>query len=311
MVSSRFPRRLSRDHEVAREITYAHSAASRGGKFLVRATENFTGRLGLIQRARGYDVDVAAGGDFWEILARRYGVKLDVREGSLDAIPQSGPLIVVANHPFGILDGMMMGYILSRVRRGDFRILANSVFHKAEDIQRIVLPISFDQTKEAMRINLETRKHSLEYLAQGGAVGVFPGGTVSTSARPFGRPLDPAWRSFTAKMVAKSGATVLPIYFEGTNSRLFQVASHLHPNLRMALLINEFRRRVDSAVGVRIGAPLPQSELDARAKDPRAMMVYLRAQTYALGDPSVGETLGYEFENNHKTAEQLIERRVY
>jgi putative hemolysin len=112
-------------------------------------------------------------------------------------------------------------------------------------------------------------------------------------------------------MVAKSGATVLPIYFEGANSRLFQVASHLHPNLRMALLINEFRRRVDSAVGVRIGAPLPQSELDARAKDPRAMMGYLRAQTYALGDSSVCETLGYEFENNHKTAEQLLERRVY
>ena len=308
---SRLPHQLSRDIEVAREITYAPSAASRGGKFLVRATENFTGRLGLIQRARGYDADVAAGGDFWEILARRYGAKLDVREGSLDAIPQSGPLIVVANHPFGILDGMMMGYILSRVRRGDFRILANSVFHKAEDIQRIVLPISFDQTKEAMRLNLETRKQSLEYLGKGGAVGVFPGGTVSTSARPFGRPLDPAWRSFTAKMVAKSGAAVLPIYFEGTNSRLFQVASHLHPNLRMALLINEFRRRVDSAVGVRVGALLPQSELDARAKDPRAMMGYLRAQTYALGDPSVGETLGYEFENNHKTAEQLIEQRVY
>jgi putative hemolysin len=112
-------------------------------------------------------------------------------------------------------------------------------------------------------------------------------------------------------MAARSGATVLPIYFEGTNSRLFQVASHLHSNLRMALLINEFRRRVDSAVGVCIGAPLPQSELAARAKNPSAMMEYLRAQTYALGDPSVGEVLGYEFENNHKTDEQLNERRVY
>lgn len=311
MVSLRLPRRISYDREVAREVTYAHSVASRGGKFLVRATENFTGRLSLIQRAHGYDSEVAAGGDFWEILARRYGVNLDVRGGSLDVIPRLGPLIVVANHPFGILDGMMMGYILSRVRQGNFRILANSVFHKAEDIQRIVLPINFDQTKEAMRVNLETRKHSLDYLAQGGAIGIFPGGTVSTSARPFGRPLDPAWRSFTAKMVAKSGATVLPIYFEGTNSRLFQVASHIHPNLRMALLINEFRRRVDSAVGVRIGEPLPQGELDARAKDSRAMMKYIRTQTYALGDALVGETLGFEFENNHKTAEQLIERRVY
>ncbi|MCF6443610.1 lysophospholipid acyltransferase family protein [Nereida sp. MMG025] len=301
----------AQDRQVAREITYAHSASSRPGRALVRVTENVTGRIGLIKRVKGYEEAVAQGQDFWKVMVERYGLTLDVVGGSLDNIPKTGPLVLVANHPYGILDGLIMGYILSTVR-GDFRILANSVFNKAEDIQRIILPISFDQTKDAMRQNLETRKTCLDYLGQGGAIGVFPGGTVSTAAKPFGRALDPSWRSFTAKMIGKSGATVVPVYFEGANSRLFQLASHLHTTLRMALLINEFKRRVDEPVRLRIGTALPHGEIAARSKDPKAMMAYLREQTYALSpDPMGQKELGFEFEDQHKTQEQRIEKRVY
>ena len=104
----------------------------------------------------------------------------------------------------------MMGHMLDRVR-GDFRILANSVFRRAEELNRVILPISFDETKEAVRLNIETRADlRCDYLAQGGAIGVFPGGTVSTAAKPFSQPMDPGWRNFTAKMIAKSDATVVP-----------------------------------------------------------------------------------------------------
>ena len=137
----------------------------------------------------------------------------------------------------------MMGHMLS-MARGDFRILANEVFRKAEALNRYILPVSFDESKAAVRANLETRKTALRYLDEGGLVGVFPGGTVSTSRRLMGVPMDPAWRTFTAKLVNKSGATVIPVHFEGTNSRLFQLVSRVHPTLRLALLINEFRRRV-------------------------------------------------------------------
>lgn len=301
----------SQNRRVAREITYAHSAGTRPGRALVRVTENVTGRLKMIKRAEGYEDAVAEGQDFWQVMLERYGLSLDVVGGSLDSIPKTGPLVMVANHPYGILDGLIMGYILSTVR-GDFRILANSVFNKAEDIQRIILPISFDQNKEAMRQNLDTRKTCLEYLGQGGAIGVFPGGTVSTAARPFGRALDPSWRSFTAKMIGKSGAQVVPVYFEGANSRLFQLASHLHATLRVALLINEFKRRVDEPVRLRIGTALPADEISARTKDPKALMEYLRAETYALSPDPVGtKELGFEFEDHHKTDAQRSEKRVY
>lgn len=286
---------MTTDRHVARDISYAHSARSRSGRAVIRVMENMTGRIGLIRRADGYAADVASGEDFWQVMVRRYGLSLDLIGGSLDNIPRTGPLIVVANHPYGILDGLMMGHILQEVR-GEFRILANQVFRKAEDINRIILPVSFDETKEAVQTNLETRRVALDYLRQGGAIGIFPGGTVSTAAKAFGRPLDPGWRGFTARMVAKSGAAVVPIYFDGHTSRLFQVASHLHFTLRMGLLIKEFRRRVDGPVRVVIGEPLPPEELRARARDAKGLMAFLRKSTYDLSPTPVDEpSVGYEF----------------
>lgn len=288
------------NRHVARDISYASSARSRSGRALIRVLENATGRLRLIRRADGYDREVAAGENFWNVMVERYGLSLDVVGGSLDNVPRSGPLVVIANHPYGILDGLMLGHILARTR-GDFRILANSVFRRAEELNRVILPVSFEETKEAQRQNIETRKECLRYLAAGGAIGVFPGGTVATAARPFGRPMDPGWRSFTAKMVTKSGAAVLPIFFEGHNSRLFQLASHLHYTLRMALLIKEFRARVDEPVRVVIGQPLAPERIAAHARDTRALMDFLRAQTYALSPyPINSADLGFEFEDRYR-----------
>ncbi|MEM1268204.1 MAG: lysophospholipid acyltransferase family protein [Pseudomonadota bacterium] len=282
------------ERAVAREISYAHSAQTRAGRGLIRLTENLTGRIKLIRMARGYDDEVRAGRDFWEVMVERYALGLDVRGGSLDSIPRTGPLVVISNHPYGILDGLMLGYILSQTR-GDFRILAHQVFRKAEDLNRIILPISFDETKEAQRLNIETRKIAIGYLSEGGAIGIFPGGTVSTALRPFGRPMDPSWRRFTARLIAKSEATVVPIFFDGHNSRLFQIASHVHYTLRMALLINEFKEKVGEKVPVVIGAPLPPEEIAARSNDTGALMDYLRMSTYGLS-PEPIKDMGYGFE---------------
>lgn len=289
----------SRRH-IARDITYAHSAETKGGRALIRLMENTTGRLRLIKRADGYEAEVAKGRDFWQVMVERYGLGLNIIGGTLENVPADGPLILIANHPYGILDGLVMGHILSETR-GDFRILANSVFKKADDLNRVLLPISFDDTREAVALNIATRKESLRYLGEGGAIGVFPGGTVSTAARPFSKPMDPGWRSFTARMVAKSNATVLPIFFDGHTSRLFQIASHMHNTLRLGLLIKEFKKRVDTPVDVVIGDPLGRDVLDPMAKDPKAMMEFLRKATYELSPtPLKSYDYGYEFEERHR-----------
>lgn len=289
------------EREVAREISYAHAAQTRGGRALIRVLENATGRLGLIRQARGYEDEVAAGRDFWRVMVERYGLSLRLDGGDITNIPREGPLILVANHPYGILDGLMMGHILSEARGADFRILAHHVFRKAQDLERVILPISFDETPEALALNIATRKDALRHLSDGGAIGVFPGGTVSTAVRPFGRAMDPGWRSFTARMIAKSGATVVPVYFEGANSRLFQVASHVHATLRVALLIKEFRRRVGAPVGAVIGEAIDPAALAARRGDTKAMMDFLRRETYALSPTPLGSfDNGFEFEERHR-----------
>ncbi|TCL09670.1 putative hemolysin [Shimia isoporae] len=289
---------MTYDPHVARDISYAYSAQTKTGRAMIRAMENATGRLRLIKRAAGYENEVASGRDFWEVMRERYGLTLDVVSGSLDNIPKTGPLIMIANHPYGILDGLMMGHILSETR-GDFRILAHQVFRKAEDLNRIILPISFDESKEAVKLNLQTRKKSLDYLAAGGAIGIFPGGTVSTAEKPFGRPMDPGWRGFTARMVAKSEATVVPVFFDGHTSRLFQIASHLHYTLRMGFLIREFKKRVDTPVRVVVGEPLDADAVKSRAKDTKALMDFLRDSTYSLS-PTPIANLGYGFEFEEK-----------
>jgi len=213
---------------VARDISYSFSARTRAGKAFVRGVENVTGRLRLLKMALGYENEVAAGRDFWQVMQERYGISLDLVGEGLANLPAEGPLVVVANHPYRIVDGLAMGRILSTVRGGEFKIIANNVFKKAKDLDRAILAIDFSETKEAVRKNIAARKEALEYLATGGAIGIFPGGTVATSAKPFSRPLDPPWKTFTAKMIAKSDAAVVPMYFEGQNSRLFQIASHLN-----------------------------------------------------------------------------------
>lgn len=290
-----------RPGRAASEISYASGASSRPGRAVVRTLENVTGRITLIRKARGYEDEIAAGRDFWDVICNRYGITLDLLGGVPEAIPASGPVIVVANHPYGILDGLIMGRMLSARRGRDFRILAHHVFRKSEELNEIILPINFDDTREAAQQNLGTRAEALRYLGQGGAIGVFPGGTVSTAARVFDPPLDPAWRTFTARMIARSGATVVPVFFEGSNSRLFQIASHLHYTLRLGMMIREFRCRVNQPVRVVVGAPVAPARLAEFRTDPTAMMDFLRRVTYELSpDPVESGRIGHEFEAKHR-----------
>ena len=171
---------MDHNRQSADAISYAQSADSKRGQSVIMLLENVTGRLALIKRAHGYQNELAQGRNFWQVIVERYGLSSDIRGGSINCIPKTGPLILVTNHPYGILDGVMLSYILLVVR-GDFWVLAHEVFQKSEALETAILMIKFDATKDAVRKNLQTRKKALRFLAEGGAIGVFPGGTVSTA----------------------------------------------------------------------------------------------------------------------------------
>lgn len=285
------------------EISYAWSAANGFERAVIKSIENLTGRPRLIRMAMHYEREVAAGRDFWEVMQNRYSLTLDMPDGALDNLPSEGAAVCIANHPFGILDGLAMGRLLSMRRKNkDFKILANSVFRKASELDAHILPVSFEDTKEAVQMNLQTRREAVEFLANGGAIAIFPGGTVSTAARPFSDPIDPRWKTFTAKLVSRSDATVVPIFFEGTNSRLFQVVSHISQTLRLALLISEFGSRVGGSVGIQIGEPIKRDEIMARRSDPLALMDYLRDTVYALSPVPINDlSYGWNGETKPET----------
>ncbi|MFT6775941.1 MAG: putative hemolysin [Paracoccaceae bacterium] len=278
------------------DITYSAGVRTRLGRMLIRGLENLSGRRRLITLAAGYEAEVAAGADFWDVIARRYRVGLNLPGPGLANIPATGPALVIANHPFGILDGLMMGRILSATRPG-FHIIANQVFNRSPEVTRAVLPISFEGGREARALNVATRRAALDHLAAGGVVGIFPGGTVSTALRPFSRAMDPPWKTFTARLALKSGAPVVPVYFDGANSRRFQVASHVHYTLRLALLIHEFRLRVGGEVTAIIGAPIAPEAVAARGTDPQALMHWLREETYRLSpQPLPDLSCGFDYD---------------
>ena len=148
-----------------------------------------------------------------------YGFTINILQGELGDITIDQPLIVLASHPHGILDGLVMGSV--RAQSGvNFKTIANDIFNEALEISDNILPISFKNTREAISLNLITRKNALTHLSHGGAIGIFPGGTVSTSSKLFAQSADPEWRSFTAKMIFKSNAMVVPIFFDDNTSRI-------------------------------------------------------------------------------------------
>lgn len=269
-----------------RDLSYAASAKTGLGRAVVRVTENLTGRLQVLYRLWGYQEEVAAGASLWDVAWRRYGLTLEALGEGVDGVPESGPLLVVANHPFGILDGLTLGHILKR-RRADFKIVANSVFTAAPELAPYIAPISFDQTKAALAANLATRRAAAAYVNDGGCVALFPGGQVSSSARMFGPSFDPDWRPFTAKLIRETKATIVPLFFIGRNGWLFHASGHVAPAVRYGLHIREFKRRVGGVSRVVVGAPISREAILA-AGDPAEQMTYLRKAVYGLSPEPLG-----------------------
>ncbi len=222
------------------------------------------------------------GPSFFEATMRRLNVDVRFDAARLAQIPKTGPLIVVANHPYGVVDGLAMGSIVEKMR-SDFLILTNAVLLRAPEMAPYVLPVDFDGTRAALQTNIASRQKARDHLAKGGALILFPAGAVSTSPDRWGRlpAVDFRWPPLVGQLVQKTGASVVPVFFGGQNSRLFQMASHVSVTVRLALLFKEVCNKMGRRLDVGIGDLVPFAEM-ARWGDRQAVADELMRRTYAL-----------------------------
>jgi putative hemolysin len=264
-------------------FSYADPTDPRLKRFFIRLIERITGQPHLKFLYEDNRANPVPGESFWSAAIRRLELRLVFNEEALATWPKTGPLVIVANHPFGVLDGLVACEIVSRVRE-DFRVLTNAVLLRADEVKEFLLPVDFAETEEALKTNLRTRAEAKTHLMKGGCLVVFPAGGVSTTPTIWHkRAIDTEWKNFTARLISQTKAPVAPVYFAGQNSRLFQLASHISMTLRLSLLFKEVHDRIGSEIALRIGDLVPYERL-AGINDRQSVMDVLKAITYSLGE---------------------------
>ena len=193
-------------------------------------------------------------------------------------------MVLVANHPHGLVDGMILADLIGRVR-DDYRILTRSILTGIdESASQYMIPVPFPHEADAQRRMIEMRANALSHLRRGGLLALFPSGGVAASETAFGPAIEGEWSVFTAKLIRNSAAAVVPLCFSGSNSRLYHIANRISPTLRQGLLIHEVVHSFDKPQRPVIGRPFDPDEVEDRGRDPRGLMAWLRAETLALGD---------------------------
>ena len=251
------------DHGV--RFSYSRSEQPLVHRTAIRLIERLSGQTRLEQIYRQWSRDPQAGENIFAAAVRMMRMGIDTDEEKWSQVPKQGPVLFVANHPFGVIDGLIIGHLATRIRP-DTKILTHSLLCQPPEARDFMLPVDFGGTPEAQQTSLLTRRRTLDWLMTGHAVAVFPAGSVSTSQSPLTGPaLDPQWHPFVGKLARLPGLTIVPVYFHGQNSRLFHIASHIHYVLRIALLFRETARRIGTKVKVSIGESIASADLCAEA----------------------------------------------
>ncbi|HLK21146.1 MAG TPA: GNAT family N-acyltransferase [Bryobacteraceae bacterium] len=213
----------------------------------------------------------------------------------LGLVPKHGPVVAVANHPFGLMEGAILATLLRSVRP-DVKILANHWLRNLPGTEEHCIFVDPFGGPDAVRSNRKSLKESIAWLERGGMLALFPAGEVAHLNLLEGGVRDPEWNQSVARIIRMTHASVLPVYFPGANSAWFQVLGFLHPKVRTALLAHEFLNKANRRIEVRIGNPIAPAKLRTY-QDDVAMTRYLRHRTYLLDDrktPSAAPKARYE-----------------
>lgn len=268
-----------------RNLTYANSFDSPATAFVIRTIEWFTGKISIVRMIRKFEKRGAPTGQaFWRAALGTMGIDLQTPDEEVDNIPPTGPVVAVSNHPHGLVDGMILADLIGR-RRNDYKILTRALLTGIDEVAAsYMIAVPFPHDPDAQRKSVEMRAQAMAHLKEGGLISVFPSGVVASSDTMFGPVIERDWNVFTAQMIRRSGAQVVPIYFPGANSRWYQVANRVSATLRQGLLLHEVVKSCNKPQKPVVGKPISEERLKMLESDPRGFMTWLREHTLSLGD---------------------------
>jgi putative hemolysin len=269
-----------------RRLSYAGTFTNPWKAGAIRVIEWTTAKFTLLQLIRRFErAGAPFGAPFWPKAIQHMGIDIQTPDAEIRNIPATGPVIVVSNHPHGLVDGMIIAEMVSRVRP-DFKILTRSLLTGIPEVAEFMIPVPFPHEENARELGLEMRADAMAQLKAGGVIILFPAGKVACSEGWFGPAVEAEWNPFTHKMILRSGAAVVPIRFTGQNSRAYQIANHLSATVRQGLLLYEIKNALNRPQRPFVGKPIAPEQIRAMADNPRGFLAWLREHTLALGTGS-------------------------
>jgi putative hemolysin len=221
------------------------------------------------------------GMDFVDKILEKLNIRYELDDEDFRNIPANEPFIVVANHPYGGIDGLIMLSLIAR-KRPDFKIMANYLLQQITPISNhFVLVNPFDKS-DKKSMNVSGIKKAMRLVDEGHPIGLFPAGEVSSLRLNNFTIRDKEWNPVVGKMIMKAGVKVVPLYFSGNNSLIFNLLGLVHPVLRTAKLPSELFKKQKEPIQVRIGKPVSIKTVQ-EFTDPESLLRFLRAKTYSLG----------------------------
>ena len=263
-------------------FTFAASEVNPISRAIIRLTELSTGQPKLKRIYDQYIEDNRPPELFWHDAIERLNLKINVKTNSLGNINKKGRLIIVANHPFGVVDGLIICSLVTKIRN-DVKIMTHKVLAQAPAVRHQILPIDFSNTKQSLTNNINTRKLAQKHLEEEGVLIMFPSGEISTAKKIKLKAVEKEWKQYVAKLSLKWQSPVLPIFFEGQNSNVFQLANKIGQTFRYSVMMYELRKKMGKNINVHIGSLINYNIIKSIG-GLKEITNYLRKETYKL-DP--------------------------
>lgn len=248
----------------------------------IRAMEKVTGQPKIKKLYFDYVDDERPRELFWTDALKRLNISYDARREPGAEIPKTGPVLVIANHPFGVIDGLVLCAMMSEIRQ-DYKIITHQVLRQAPAVMDKILPIDFAETETALATNLETRREAHKHLKNDGAVIIFPAGGISLAPNLIGPAFDSEWKTFAAKLAQTKDTTIVPFFFDGRNSVVYQAARRVSVTLGYSLMFREICKQMNRQVKVTVRTPINSKELYAFSNR-NDITDFLRRRTYGQSD---------------------------